>query len=108
MDSEKIQQDYTTIGDYLRTIGLEVGIKRARADSEYSEALTRADSEDSYYEHSGYCLKNLEFYFGKGVQMGSDSESEDEIIDVGLISEAQEFANQIGGRLLSTQCSSPK
>lgn len=40
--------------------------------------------------------------------MCSESDSEDESYDDSPLAEAQEFASQIGGRLLSTQCSSPK
>jgi hypothetical protein len=77
--------------------------KRPRSNSPVSESanyLYGPESEEDYgYSHSGYCIKNLEFYFGSGVKLAADScDSGSEDGDEDLLFEAETAIANIGGR----------
>lgn len=83
---------------------LDLNSKRPRSDSEYSNVTVGSESGEDYkYEHSGFALKNFEFYFGpdKVLESEFDEESDDE-----LLAEAENYAREFGGRCLSEYCPS--
>jgi hypothetical protein len=85
----------------------ELGQKRCRADSVASDISTGNESPDELaYEHSGFCLKNFEFYFGKDRKLSTGTDDEFEEPDDNLLMEAEAFARQHGGKCLSTVCES--
>ena len=97
---KKFEPNTSLCPENLESLGLST--KRPRSDSEYSSDPTGSESGDEgTYIHSGFAMKNFEFYFGPDKVLSTDVEEE---YDDELLMEAESYAKEFGGRCLSMSC----